>query len=101
MTVGLNQFNVTSLSPDTGYVAYFVAEDTSGNLQSTVTSKTFATLSSGTGADTTPPAITETSLTGVTSTGAMLNLTSSESGTIFSVALLSGATAPTAVQIKA
>ena len=96
-SVGVNQFSITGLFADTNYVAYFVAEDMVGNLQSTISSKAFTTLPS----DTTPPVISALSLTGITNSGAMAQVTSSESGTAYSVVLLSGATAPTVAQVIA
>lgn len=98
MVTGMNQLNLTGFAPATSYVLYLVAEDTSGNLQSTVTSKAFSTLPL---ADTTPPVITAISLTGITNSGAVLHFNTSEQGLIHSVTLLSGATAPTVVQVKA
>lgn len=72
ITVGMNLFSVSGLSPNTGYAVYFVAEDIFENLQGIVTSKSFTTLAGGATSDTTPPVTTGLSLTGVTSTGAML-----------------------------
>jgi hypothetical protein len=39
----VNLFDVTGLSHSTGYIAFFTAEDMSGNLQPIVQSTTFTT----------------------------------------------------------
>lgn len=117
MNIGMNQFSITGLTPNTNYTVYFVAEDTFENLQGMVTSKSFTTPASGsggttgtgttgtgttgTGTDTTAPVTTAISLTDITSSGATLQLTSSESGTLYGVILMSGASAPTPAQVKA
>ena len=103
---GTSQFLVTGLMPSTNYTAYFVAEDTFENLQNMPVVNNFTTLSTGGGTgtgttDTTAPVITAVSLSGITSTGAMLWLTSNESGTVYHVLLPSWSTAPTVAQVKA
>lgn len=98
---GINQFNITGLSPNTGYIVYFAAEDTFENLQTIVANKAFTTLQSWGGGDITPPVTSALSVTGITSTASMVQFTSNEAGTIYEVTLLSGSTAPSTTQVKA
>lgn len=93
---GTTHIGLTSLIPNTAYVLYFVATDTSGNTTLSPMSVFLSTL-----ADTTAPVISGLSFTGTTSTGTTLLVNVNESGTGHYVLLLSsGAVAPSASQVK-
>lgn len=97
VTSGMNQFALAGLSANTGYVAYFTAEDISNNLQTVIHQASFITPAIP---DTTPPTISAISVSGTTSTGTTLLATVNESGTGYYVILLSGSVAPSAVQVQ-
>ena len=94
---GTTQLIISNLSSGTGYILYFVAEDTSGNMNTIPMNVVFTTPIL---ADTTPPTVSSLSLTGTTSTGTTLLATMSESGTGHYVVLLSGSYIPSATQVK-
>ena len=93
---GANTFALSGLTPNTAYVAYIVAQDTSGNL-GVVSSTTFTT---ATTPDTTPPTLSAFSASGTTASGTTLSINSSESGTGYYVILPAGSGAPSAAQVK-
>lgn len=93
---GTTHIALTGLTPNTAYVLYFVATDTSNNTTVSPMSVFFSTL-----ADTTAPVISGLSFTGTMSTGTTLLMNVNESGTGHYVLLLSsGAVIPSASQVK-
>ena len=98
MIMGANQFNLTGLAPSTSYVVYIVAQDSTGNLQGSVMSAPFTTTAM---ADLTPPVSSLFDIIGMGTGSAMITVSLNESGTGYFVVLQSGATAPTAAQVKA
>lgn len=102
LATGANQFNLSGLSPSTNYVAYIVAQDTAGNLQSTVMSASLTTSSTGGGgADTTAPVTSGFDVISIGTGSAVATVTTNEAGTGHLVVLQSGAIAPTVAQVKA
>lgn len=100
ITSGANQTTVAGLASGTAYVLHFVASDASGNAQIAPVSASFST-PVVTPADTTAPVTSALSITGTTSTGTAVSVTSNESGTGWYVVLSAGATPPTAAQAMA
>ena len=96
---GANTLPLTGLSPDTPYVLYFVAEDTSGNLSTSPVNLPFMTLPSGWGGDTTPPTISLLTATGMTTSSASISFSSNETGNYYYVVVASWSTAPNAGQV--
>lgn len=90
---------VSGLSGSTAYDVYVVAEDGVPNLQTTPVKVTVTTLTP----DTTPPVFANGSpaASGVTASGFTLSSTINEVGKTYYVVLPSGASAPTAAQVKA
>lgn len=97
ITSGMTAYSVSGLTPATGYVAYFVAEDFSHNVQANAATVSWMTLSQS---DVLPPVISSVSFSGTTSTGTTLSFSSSETGSVYYVALPSTSTVPSAGQIK-
>ncbi|MCB2377375.1 T9SS type A sorting domain-containing protein [Hymenobacter sp. BT635] len=94
---------VTGLSVGTSYDVYFVAED---NITPTPNSQTAAVkvdVTTQASADTTPPVFAAGSpaASAITSSGFTLSSTLDEVGATYYVVLASGATAPSAAQVKA
>lgn len=90
---------VGSLSPDTAYDVYFVAEDVAANLQVSPVKVDASTLSP----DVTPPAWTATwpKAGQLSPTSITVRAQTNETGTAYYVVLADGATAPSAAQVKA
>ncbi|GGI25230.1 CehA/McbA family metallohydrolase [Pedobacter mendelii] len=92
---------ITGLTLSTAYTIYVVSEDaaTTPNLQTTFSTLNFSTLGA---ADVTPPLTTATYPKTSNSTLTTVDLTNNinEAGTTYYVLLASGATAPTAAQVK-
>ncbi len=92
-----NTISISGLSGSTAYKAYVVVEDSSNNA-SAVSTIVFTTTAT---ADTTAPIISSESASGISSTGATLNFTSSETGTYYYVVYPSGDLAPNGATVKA
>ncbi len=90
---------VSGLSPSTGYILYFTAQDASANLSSVVSPLSITTPAGGTW-DTTAPAIT-LGISSFTNASVTANANSSETWTWYFVMLSSWSAAPTAAQIRA
>ena len=95
-TVGTNSISLNGLAMGNSYIVYLVAQDTLGNLSTSVMGISFTTSI----ADITPPIVTSLSATGFTSSGATFSVNLSESGTGYYVLLASGSIAPSAAQVK-
>ncbi len=91
-------FNITGLSSNTSYRVYAVAEDTSGNTQTSPLSyDDFQTV------DLTPPSweASTPSLSGVNDDSVDLTVQINEAGTVYYVVVADGSTAPTSAEVKA
>lgn len=89
--------NILGLTGSTSYKLYFVAKDTSNNVQATVSSIAFTTL-----ADTTPPTTTAgPSITAKSEAAATLEVTINENGTGYYLVKLAADPAPGVAAVKA
>jgi hypothetical protein len=94
---GANSANVSGLNDSTSYKAYVIVEDAAGNI-SAITEIPFATTVPP---DTTPPALSNGSVTGITLDSANLNFTSNEAGTYYYLVYNAADAEPDAATIKA